>query len=106
MAFCTNIHVRENKSEPTKEITRSRSWYSDRVRQACIRNELYTRGDNEAYSAMLDYVDSHDPTTRAMYEVAKDILAHSREQTVTNIMFILESEAVITTFAIDGDYEA
>ena len=52
---------------------------------------------------MLDFIDSHEPTTKAMYLAAKDIAEHSKEQTITNVMFILEREAVITTFEINDD---
>lgn len=84
-------------------VTRNRMWYSDDVRRACIRNDLYTRGDNEAYSKMLEFIDKHEPTTKAMYLAAVDIAEHSKDQTITNVMFILESEAVITTFEINDD---
>ena len=87
------------------EITSKRQWYADRVRQACIRNDLYTRGDNEAYSKMLSFVDDNEPSMAALYKVAKDIFEHSKGQTITNVMFILENEAVITTFEIDGSDE-
>ncbi len=83
-------------------ITRNRMWDRDTVRRACIANHLYTEGDNEAYSKMLDMADRTEPTTKAMYLVAKDIQEHSFEQTITNVMFILERDAVITTFEIDG----
>lgn len=84
-------------------ITRNRMWDRDTVRRACIANHLYTEGDNEAYSKMLDMVDRTEPTTKAMYLVAKDIQEHSDMQTITNVMFILERYAVITTFEIDGN---
>lgn len=87
------------------DITRIRRWYGFKVRAACIRNDLYTRGDNEAYSAMLDMVDRTPPTTKAMYLVAKDIAEHSKDQPITNVMFILERECVITTFEINGSDE-
>ena len=87
------------------EITRIRSWYGYSVREACIRNELYTRGDNDAYMKMLNLVDETGPTTKAMYLVAKDIAAHSKDRSITNVMFILERECVVTTFEIDGSDE-
>ncbi len=86
----------------TVEITRNRVWGYDTVRRACIRNDLYTRGDCEAYDKMLAFVEKTEPTTKAVYTVAKDIAAHSKDQPVTNVMYILESEAIITTFLIDG----
>lgn len=86
-------------------VTRKRTWGSSLVREACIRNSLYTRGDNEAYMKLLDYVDDHEPTTKSLYIAASDINRHSKDQTITNIMFILESEAVLTTFEINGSDE-
>ena len=86
-------------------VTRKRTWGSSTVREACIRNNLYTRGDNEAYMKLLDYADDHEPTTKALYIAASDITRHSKDQTITNVMFILEREAVITTFEIDGSDE-
>ncbi len=83
-------------------ITRNRIWGYETVRQACIRNDLYTRGDNEAYSKMLEFVEKVEPTTKAVYTVAKDIADHSKNQTITNVMYILENEAILTTFEIDG----
>ena len=87
------------------DITRNRTWYPALVREACIRNNLYTRGDNEEYITMLGLVERTAPTTKAMYLVAKDIQAHSKDQTISNVMFILESEAVLTTFEINGSDE-
>lgn len=84
-------------------ITTRRIWSSDSVRRACIRNDLYTRGDNEAYSSMLDYVSKSDPSTENLYIVAKDIAEHSRPQPISNVMFILECGAVITVFNIEGE---
>lgn len=84
-------------------ITRKRMWDSDTVRRACIANHLYTCGTNEDYRKMLDMADRTEPTTKAMYLVAKDINANSYMQTITNVMFILERDAVITTFEIDGN---
>ena len=89
----------------TVAITRNRRWGRDTVREACIANHLYTCGDNEAYNKMLDMVERTSPTTKAMYLVAKDIQEHSDMQTITNVMFILEREAVITTFEINGSCE-
>lgn len=86
-------------------ITRNRYWDANSVREACIRNDLYTAGDSEAYTAMLNMVERTEPTTKAMYLVAKDIQEHSDDQTITNVMFILEREAVITTFEINGSCE-
>ena len=86
-------------------VTRTRHWSYSTVRHACIKNDLYTRGCNKDYAAMLEFVDSSEPTTKALYTVASDIYMHSKNQTISNIMYILESDAVITTFEIDGSDE-
>ena len=83
-------------------ITRNRYWSYESVRQACIRNNLYTRGDCGAYDKMLSFVERNEPTTKAMYLTAKDIAAHSKDQPITNVLYILENEAITTTFLIDG----
>ena len=95
--------TREYKTNVGVEITRKRTWFPTLVREACMRNNLYTRGDNAEYTTMLGNVERSAPTTEAMYMVAKDIYEHSKDQTITNILYILESEAVITTFLINGE---
>lgn len=87
----------------TPNITTNRIWSVDSVRRACINNNLYTRGSNEDYEHMFSWVRRLYPNTENIYFISKDIYEHSKEQTVTNIMFILENEAVTTTFEIDGN---
>ncbi|MBQ6403863.1 MAG: hypothetical protein IJI27_08155 [Oscillospiraceae bacterium] len=87
------------------EITSKKFWTPGLVRQACIKNDLYTAGDNEAYSKMLGFVEENDPTLAVLYAVAKDICEHSEYQSISNVMFILERDAVYTTFEIDGSDE-
>ena len=84
------------------KIKENRSWTIESVRRMCIHNNLYTRGDNDAYSAMLNYVRGKKPTVNSMYVVAKDICEHSEDQTVSNVMFMLANEAVAYTFEIEG----
>lgn len=86
-------------------IFTKRQWSADSVRSACIRNELYTGGDCKEYASMLSMVDTMEPTYANLYTVACDIKEHSDDQTITNVMFILEREAVTTTFEIDGSDE-
>lgn len=86
----------------TPNITANRKWSISSVSAACISNSLYTNGGNDAYSKMLDYVNEHKPTYVNIYKVAKDICNHSMYQTITNVMYILEQQAVITTFELDG----
>ena len=87
----------------TPNITTNRIWSVNSVRRACITNNLYTRGSNEDDEHMYSWVRRLYPNTENIYFIAKDIYEHSEEQTITNVMFILENEAVITTFEIDGD---
>ena len=73
-----------------------RKWTSDSIRCMCIDCRFYTRGDNRAYSAMLEKVsDIPYPTDEDVYEIAKDIEAHSTEQTVSNVMFHILNSACV-----------
>ena len=87
----------------TPNITVNRQWSASKVRQVCIDNDLYTCGDNEDYSNMLDCVRDSYPDTENLYLIAMDIQKHSKGQTITNIMYLLANHAVITTFEIEGD---
>lgn len=76
------------------KIYEDKIWSGLDVQKVCIRHELYTLGDNEAFRAMLTTVDHKKPTTKNIYLVAKDIKEHSRNNTIENIMYILSKEAV------------
>lgn len=86
----------------TPNITVNRFWTPYSVRKTCIEHDLYTAGDNEDYEHMLNWVGSLYPNTENMYFIADDIQKHSKDQTITNVMFLLEKYAVMTTFDIDG----
>lgn len=86
----------------TPNIAVNRRWSGMSVRQTCIKHDLYTCGDNEDYEHMLNWVERLYPNTENLYFIAEDIQKHSDDQTITNIMFCLEQEAVTTTFEIDG----
>ena len=52
------------------------------VRSVCVRENLYTRGDNREYSAMFDMVQAENAkgqefSTESLYAIASDIAAHS-----------------------------
>lgn len=85
----------------TPNITVNRQWSRYTVRQTCIKNDLYTCGDNEEYDHMLSWVERLYPNTENLYFIAEDIQKHSKDQTVTNVMFLLEKDAVTTTFEVD-----
>ena len=88
----------------TPNITVKRFWTPLSVRQACIKNDLYTGGDCKEYEHMLDLVDQFrdNPSIENLHVIAKDIQEHSNGQTITNVMYLLEKDAVMTTFEIDG----
>lgn len=89
----------------TPDIKVTRRWSDDSVQSTCIKNNLYTRGTYDQYDKMLKSADVLQPTVENLYRLAKDICEHSEGQTITNVMFILEREAVTTTFEIDGSNE-
>ena len=89
----------------TPKITENKMWTPSTVRSVCIDNDLYTRGDNEDYEHMLSWVRRLYPNTENLYFIAEDIVKHSVGQTITNVMYILANDAVITTFEIDGSAE-
>ena len=85
------------------EIKITRKWSLGSVRDACIKNNLYTCGDCEEYDHMLNWVERLYPSTENMYFIANDIVEHSEDQTISNVMFILEKDAIDTFFEIDGE---
>lgn len=87
----------------TPEIKITRKWSLKSVREACIKNNLYTCGDCEEYDHMLNWVERLYPSTENMYFIANDIVEHSEDQTISNVMFILEKDAINTFFEIDGE---
>lgn len=93
----TNIWIEEEPEIEEKEV-----WHASDVRHLCIKHDWYTRGDNKAYSAMLDMVDESEPTTANIYKVAKDIEEHSRtDYEIENIMFELKKWCVTTFYTIE-----
>ena len=54
-----------------------RFWDSKSVREATLKFGWYTRGDNDNYRKMLDFVDSHKPTDNNISKVVEDIFNHS-----------------------------
>lgn len=81
-------------------ITRIRYWSRDTVRTVCINNGMFTRGTNCEYEQMLNKVESREPTTKALFEVAQVILMSSEGRSLAEIMTLLE-QAVITTFTVE-----
>ncbi len=83
------------------KIIETRHWNSYDVRAMCIREDLYTLGDDEEYIAMLESVEDRSyPTLEDIYRVADDINRHSAGQTVTNIMYMLANNVIKSCFDI------
>ena len=89
----------------TPNIKAESIWSMSDVRETCIKHNLYTRGDVRAYDKMLNRVEELEPDTNGLYEIAKDIQEHSEDQTISNIMFLLNRDAVRTFYQIDGEEE-
>lgn len=78
------------------EIDVVERWSSGDVRDMCIKHDWYRAGTVREYRAMLDIVDSTEPTTQNIYKIAKDILDHSDDEGlyVEAIMFEISREVV------------
>ena len=81
-----------------------RQWSMTDIMDMCIRHNFYTDGDICAYSKMLGYVDEHEPSPEVIYIVAGDIMEYTDpdlDQSIPRIMYIIEREAVRTTYEIE-----
>lgn len=83
-----------------KTVETTRKWSSSTVKAMCVSHELYMNGDNEEYLHMLDWVNRLYPNTENMLFIAENIVAHSDEADLANVMFLLEREAITTFFEI------
>ena len=72
-------------------IKETRGLYYGDVMGYCIENNLYSRGTNEDYAKMLDYIQGlKNVTGKALYKIAKDIKEHSdTHYEITDLMFDL-----------------
>lgn len=78
-----------------------RQMKADKIRGICIKHELYTAGNNDAYFAMFDKATQKTASAGAfdqlVYEIAEDILQHSdTEMPIEAMMFYLFNEATTT----------
>jgi len=53
-----------------KKIT----WSSEGIRNMCIAHSYYTRGTNDQYEKMLEFVRTHCPMKANVYKVAKEVI--------------------------------
>ena len=105
MSMIQEIQNGEKHCVVVPKIDTIRLWSPSRVREACVANMLYTRGDNEDYSILLEWVGTVSPTLGNLYLAAEDICEHSDGQSIENVMYILEKEAVVTVFDIEDEDE-
>ena len=72
-----------------------KKWSADSIRTMCINCDFYTKGNNEEYSKMLNEVDSIAfPTDEDILKISANIESHSKEQTVSNVMFHILNTAI------------
>ena len=81
---------------------------SEGVRNFCIHNNLYTRGDNMDYRELLNSIDEiHNCTPQDIINIAKDIAEHSDEEdakidlSLGNIAYYLCGNVMFTSLSID-----
>lgn len=92
----TVIYIEE---EP--EIIEENSIDADDVRQCCIKNNLYTRGDVAEYNNMLNMASKEEYSLGLLYRIADDIAEHSEDLPDTEyIMYLLRRDAVKTFYTI------
>ena len=96
-----------------KTIIERNRWSARDVRNVCIRERYYTRGNNEAYSNMLNFVNENEPTKENILKVAADIMDHSdltrymtdysHNEILANIMYNLKEKVITSYELIDAD---
>ena len=86
------------------------SWFDvERIRQMCIKRNLYTCGTCEDYSRMLNFARDADVTTENLIKIAQDIAEHSNLQaygcsyreSVENFIYVLANECVWRDYVIE-----
>lgn len=66
---------------------------TDKVRGLCIKENYYTRGNNDEYSNMFDLCRAAE-TVEDVKAIAKDIAAHSNIERIMNAYGVTEAEAL------------
>ena len=81
---------------------------SEGVKNFCIYNKLYTKGDDMDYRELLNSVNEiHNCTPQDIINIAKDIAEHSDEQdakidlSLGNIAYYLCGNVMFTSLSID-----
>jgi len=58
-------------------IDRRNRWSMEDLRTYCIRHDYFNAGSNKAYSALLNFVENHEPTEKHVQTVAIWIMTHT-----------------------------
>lgn len=103
------LEIKREVEVKMPEIRVDRDWSADSVRAACVKHGWYTRGNCREYDDMLNVVKVSRPNKEVLFLVAMDIVNHSKVgETISNVMFLLEKEAVTTFYTIfpkEAEYE-
>ena len=84
---------------------------ASKVREVCIKNDLYNQGCNEEYAKMLDAVSDMPGYIEDLDDIiittAKDIAEHTQDRQdqdgLVSIVYLLATQAVRTIVDLDYD---
>ncbi len=84
------------------------NWEPEAVVKFCREYDFYGQGTVEEFSEMLLKVAVNKPTPEVLYDLATDILAHSRETAldVTCVMGLLDQKTVLRFYNIEEEGES
>lgn len=79
------------------------------IRNMCINRNLYTCGNNEDYSRMLNFAANADVTMENLFTIADDIAKHSDlnaygctyRESVENFIYVLANDCVVRNFEVE-----
>ena len=84
------------------KIQAKRSWDVRGLEAIIKKREYYSNRVPGHYERMMDFVGKSEPTYEALYQVALDIQLHTPvSESISNIMSLLEKNAVDTAFAVE-----
>lgn len=83
-------------------IKEDRTWSATDVRQICISENLYTKGDNADYTKMLNFIGTHKPTKANIQKIAEDILNHSKtDLNLCSLMYLIYNKVQLFCYECD-----
>lgn len=88
------INIKEVKASCKER----RVLYPSDLKELCIKNRWYTKGTNEDYNNLFDFIREKEITTDAIVDIAFNIFQHSNlhEESFSFVMF--EVGRICTTF--------